>query len=143
MPWHYTFDPQTDTLFVSASGVLTDADLLAGIAEAMRDPNFHPDVRLFDDFSQVDGFQLSDAFVSALHHPHESKRLRGRHAVLLAAADAPNSAGEGLRGLKSARSREFTTREAALAWLNEGVPAEKIISAARADALLPVPVRSC
>ena len=136
-PWSYAFDPETDTLFVNGSGALTHAELLTGVGHAMRDPNFHPDVRLFDDFSQLAGFAVAGNFLSPLLHPHGSKRLRGRHALLLPPSTDP--AGLDLKAVRSSRSRAFTSREAALDWLNEGVPVEKFISAARAEALLAAP----
>ena len=52
MPWTYAFDPLTDTVFVTASGILSDRELVPGVASLMRDPNFHPGVRVFDDYSQ-------------------------------------------------------------------------------------------
>ena len=83
MPWTYAFDPLTDTVFVTASGILSDRELVPGVANLMRDPNFHPGVRVFDDYSQVEELRLARPFVSPLHEQTESRRLRSRHALVI------------------------------------------------------------
>jgi hypothetical protein len=103
----------------------------------MSDPNFHPTVRLLEDYSRVASFRLSDSFGTPLHHPHESKRLRGRHAIVL--GRVPVSP-EQFQGLTSPRSRIFYSRGAAIDWLNAAPSQGKTISGARAAFLMAPPV---
>ncbi len=139
MPWTYAFDPLTDTVFVTASGILSDRELVPGVANLMRDPNFHPGVRVFDDYSQVEELRLARPFVSPLHEQTESKRLRSRHALVIRNLPGADQFRADLRGLKSGRLMEFEVRRTALEWLNEGVPAERIISEAHAGSFLQRP----
>jgi len=124
MPWHYRFDPRCDAFLSDAFDLLTGEEITLGVAEILRDPNFRPDVRIFDDFTRVSRYIFPDRIESALHLQQEARRLRGRHAILLGST-LPSGPGADLfleaTGRPAARFRVFFERDDALAWLNEGV----------------------
>jgi hypothetical protein len=134
MPWAYRFDPRCDAFCTEAFDLLTAEDIKTGVIEIPADPNFRPNVRILDDFTRVTDYIIPHPIESALHMQQESRRLRGRHAILLG-PKMPSGPGVdhflSVAGREASRFRVFYDRAAALAWINEGVaPAEWIHAAA-------------
>ncbi len=128
MPWFHSYDPKTNTIFVMAYGVLTDEELVAGAEDLRRDPDDRADARRFGDYSAVDEFRVSARTAKALFSTERIGRLRGRHALLAFGPSGVSDFETHIRTVLGDRMRIFCRRSEALAWLNEGVPAEQAIT---------------
>ena len=113
---------------MSASGTITDADLRDGILRVLDDKAFHPDVRIFEDFTQVDQFQMSRETVAELCSNDKVTSLRGRYAQLMFSPKGSMLLADSLSTPASSRFRRFHKRQAALDWLNEGVAPSKVVT---------------
>lgn len=82
MPSDYSIDPDAGVVYISGSGVLTDADLLEQRVRLRSDPAFKPGYCLLVDFTRVTSVQLSADTVRFLAH----ERITGpgvRRAIVL------------------------------------------------------------
>lgn len=130
MPWTYRIDKAREFMWVRASGVVTEAEVATGAANAIGDPDFGSHYRLLLDYSEATSISMS---VDAVARLAQSSAFspRSRRAFL---ATTPLTFGLGRMyetyaslGDTSAPVRVFRDRAEALAWLNSDVPPEKVI----------------
>ena len=138
MPLVHKYDLSADAFLVSASGTITDTDLRDGILRVLADKAFHPDVRIFEDFTQVDQFQMSRETVAELCSNDKVTSLRGRYAQLMFSPKGSMLLADSLSTPDSSRFRRFYKRQAALDWLNEGVSPSKAITLEASLPALPL-----
>lgn len=118
MPWTYAINPELNLLAAQATAILTEADLAMGARTAYRDPEFHPDLNGFYDFSGVTEWKVTRGFMASL--AAERKFSAKTKTAILVHGDL----GFGMARIYQtwAHSGEveiFTTRAQALVWLNE------------------------
>ena len=127
MSWQYTIDRERDVVLITATGVLTADDLLTGVAKATRDPDFHPDIRILIDYLAVTDLKFSARTVETMAG-YRIYSAKSRRAFLVTAGFAAGIF-EYYRTYVTAEQMEvFLNRAPALAWLNEGMPPEKVIT---------------
>ena len=66
MPYSYTIDLHQRLVFTVATGIVSEADVLAYRAELQQDPRFAPTFGHLCDFSQADKINLSAAAIWSL-----------------------------------------------------------------------------
>jgi hypothetical protein len=125
MPWNYTIDSEKGFMTATGSGVLTGAEMMAGLSTATRDPRFRSDLRYLIDHHAVTDFRVSaDTLLEVASHPAFSPKMRRAFFVNSGFLTAVlNFANVGAVG----PNEVFADRSQALAWLNEGVPPDKWI----------------
>ncbi len=125
MPVSYTIDREHDALLITGSGRVADPEIHQVLKTVFRDPAFHPDIRVLADYSKITDLTVSAEkaanFASTVAYSGKSRRAFLVHS--------PHIAGY-IRFFTNHHSRSIPTRifyerEAALAWLNEGMPEEK------------------
>lgn len=124
MPRSFHFDPQRDVLFVSAWGVFTDHEFTAGATATVTDPTFRADLRVLVDFLKVEELRVSaQTLAKFVEQRHFSARSRRAFLVNSHFAQAFVEIGKSFGAPE--QIRVFTNRAQAVAWLNEGQPADK------------------
>ncbi len=119
MPAEYSIDKDRRLVLSTASGVLTEKDLLDLVARLRNDPDFSPEYRELFDFTAVSHFDLSQNQILALVR-EDVFALSARRAFVVT-----SDLGYGiLRMVQSHRAvkgdegiRIFRDRPSALAWL--------------------------
>ncbi|MBS0662077.1 MAG: hypothetical protein JSR48_02350 [Verrucomicrobia bacterium] len=139
MPWSYRYDPPSDCLISTATGVLTAGELTAGLRELRADPHFQGLVRLFGDYSTVDRFDLAEDEVRRCVTPEFFAPVGGRCAVLLFQPLGSARFRDYLETAAAASCRIFAERRLALEWINEGVARDRHLTAEATMAALPRP----
>ena len=127
MPWTYAIDKERDVLLITAAGILTAQELQFGVATATSDVSFHPDIRIFIDYRAVTNFGFSLDTVEAMAS-NQVYSPKSRRAFLVASGVAAGIFQMYRTMVQAGIVRVFNDRNAALAWLNEGVPPEKILT---------------
>ena len=134
MPWEYSVDSTRDAILTQAYGVVTDDELRAGLAAVFTDPRVHPDFRVFADYSGATNILVTvDTMVFAAQNRLKILSSQARHAFF-----APSTLAYGLARMfqyyaeyhspMAGPVEVFRGRPEALAWLNEGVPPEKLLT---------------
>jgi hypothetical protein len=119
--WHFYYDDYLDSGVISASGIVTSADLAAAIIEASGHPRFHPGARILFDYVRLSGsVNPRDVMFNERHERIFS--ARSRRAFLV---DRANYGG--FASLLSARHvagqvRVFSDRATSVDWLHDGAP---------------------
>jgi len=127
MSWTYAIDKERDVLLITASGVLTAHELRSGVATATTDVSFHPDIRILIDYRAVTkiGFSIDTVEAMASNRVYSPK---SRRAFLVTSGFAAGIFQMYRTMAQAGIVRVFIERDAALAWLNEDVPPEKILT---------------
>jgi hypothetical protein len=127
MPRSCVFDTARNAILVEATGVFTEQEFRLGTAAAVKDPRFRPDMRTLVDFSGVTLFKISalalDEFVRGRHFSTEARR-----AFVVSPGFGATFVTFGMNCGVVEQIRIFHDRKDALAWLNESVPAEKVLT---------------
>lgn len=126
MPWTYAIDRECDVVLVTVSGILTGAELSAGARALIQDPGFHPDIRIFLDYHAVSEVRVSYDLVEAM----ASSRVysaKSRRAFYVLPGFAQGVVRYYQAFAQAGQVEVFAERDAAVAWLNEGVAPEKWI----------------
>lgn len=127
MPWSYTIKPELNLATTSASGIVTEEELLRGVLAAYSDPLFHPELRAFLDYSEPVEWRVTAEFLTRL----ASRRKFSAKSRTAIWAVGPLNYGmcRAYQGfVEDGHVKIFTDRAEALAWLNEGYPPEKHIT---------------
>lgn len=132
MPWSYRYIAPLDTLVVSGTGVLSDADYTNGVQALRGDTRSIGAKRRFSDYTRVDRFEVTERSLEALRR---SRPLEGRHAFLIFSPLGESEFERHVRKILAGNVRLFVNRKEAVNWLNEGVAADMLISVA--DTLPP------
>jgi len=130
MPVYYSIDAKREVIFFRAEGVVTKKELFATFRALFSDPLFHSDLRFFADMTtmQEGRFSYIDVWgaVSITRFSAKARRafllksdLSDRFYRVLKESVAFHGKGA---------PREFHDRRKALAWLNQGVPPEKVLT---------------
>ena len=70
MPWTYSIDPDREVIIATGTGVLTDEELMTGLAIATRDPRFRSDMRYFIDYHAVTEVRVpAETMMEVAAHP--------------------------------------------------------------------------
>lgn len=130
MPITFRIDPTKGIIEVTAHGVVTFGDLMGAIKAVPNDPDFSSDLRCLNDFSAATELTLT---ASELERLAETRTLATTsRRALIATASLVYGMGRMYEAHVDINNhgtiRVFTERAAALAWLNEGVPAEKVLT---------------
>ena len=130
MPINYTIDAEREFVRVVGSGIVSDHDILANFADAIREKSYNPAFRVLVDFSEVTAPSISaDAMMMVAKKAREIRSpVKVRQAFLLSSGFL-----SGLAAFyKMCRSpvppveiEIFSNRTQALSWLNENVAPEK------------------
>lgn len=127
MPWNYSIDVAKSVLLVKATGAFSDTDLQTMRTVTNTDARFHPGIRALFDYLEVVESKVTNGAVASwplgqLYGPNS------RRAILVSPGLHDGIAQAFRHSIdQNNNGRVFVTnsREEALAWLNEGVPAEK------------------
>ncbi len=124
MPRTCVFDVEKGAIFVEATGVFTDSEFRQGAVATVSDPRFRADMRTLTDFTKVTHFKVSaqslDEFVRGRHFNAQARR-----AFVVAPGFGGTFVAFGVACGALEQTKTFLSREDAIAWLNEGVPADK------------------
>jgi hypothetical protein len=126
MAFTSSIDAAKRAMLLVAEGEVTDEQLLAAARVLVGDPQFDPSYRLFSDFSGVVSNKITADSISQLHGIYRPTTTL--HAVL-----ATRALEYGLTRMYEAYCqihgvippRIFFGRDEALAFLNEGLPADQ------------------
>lgn len=124
----YTYDDQRGIFVAAPTGVLTDDEVWSAFSTLKQHPNFGPDVRIFHDFSRVVEYRLSAALLDRIAEVMVRQSVAARRAFLVGTAKGYGTATFYLRSVSSDKIQVFYDRAKALAWLNEGAPAERQVA---------------
>jgi len=127
MPREHSIDKERGAIFVTATGIFTEMEFVTGTALTIADPDFHPDHRVLVDFTGVTRFdipakRLAD-FVSKKPFSEKSRR-----AFVVGPGFGSLFVTYGKTSGAVEQIQIFRDRAGALAWLNEGVPPEKVLT---------------
>lgn len=130
MPISYRIDPLKGVIVVTAQGVVTIGELLEAIEASVRDPEFRSDLRCLNDFSKATELILTASNLECLA---EARTLAPKSRRALIATGAlvfgMGRMYEAYVDMNNQGSiRVFSDRAAAVVWLNEGVPADKVFT---------------
>lgn len=123
----FSYDAARDVIHVSASGVFSDSDFMATTSDAFALPTIGPAIRVLVDATKLDllPIRLSalEEFVQLGFFPDG-----GRSAFIVTSGFA--RAFVELTKISGAKEqvRAFECRSDAIAWLNEGVTPDKLIT---------------
>ena len=89
MPLTYRIDPARRLVLTHATGVLTDADLLAHKERLVRDPAFDPGMWQLSDIRNIERLDVTAVGVQAMvdHDNSNAARRRGHRLALVVPAD--------------------------------------------------------
>ena len=127
MPFTYTIDREREAVFYSATGVLTDEIAQDLHSKIFQDPDFHPHFRVLGDYSGVSELQISAVTIASLA-ARSGFSKQSRRALLTQYGIISGTALFYTQNTPPGNARIFYDRAKALAWLNEGVPPEKVIT---------------
>jgi hypothetical protein len=119
MPVSYVIDKQNKLVVGTATGVLTEGDILHSRRQIRSDPDFDPSFSQLGDLTAVTSIDLSADEVrylaqSSIFHPTTRRALVGESLEIYGLARMFSI----VRGLRGDREiRVFRTRDEALAWL--------------------------
>jgi hypothetical protein len=90
MPISYRIDPLRGLVFTTASGVLTDDDILDLKRRLIGDPDFRPGLRELSDVRAVSDLQVSSEGVQRMiaHDEAQAGVLDGHRLAIVASTDA-------------------------------------------------------
>jgi hypothetical protein len=130
MPCTYTIDTDRDVVFLRAEGEFGDQELISLSRQIAADPRYHSEVRFFTDLTQVTNNQLSAESLSYIptilkHSPKARCAIFFTWKLWDFGTFRMYEAYCSIKGFSVPRS--FHCREEALAYLNEGMPPEKVI----------------
>ena len=127
MSWTYTIDTERKVLLGTAAGILEAEELQTGVATATRDPRFHPDMRIFLDYRAVTElrFSIDTMEMMARNRVYSAK---SRRAFLVPTAIDAGFFQYYRAIVETGRVEVFTDRAQALAWLNQGVRPEMVLT---------------
>ena len=128
MPWTHKYNARADTFITRASGVITDEVAIVGVRNRLCDPNVHEGVRHFYDFADVDRYETTDHAVEALLPDEARQPKQGRRAYLMFNPAGAAEYERHMRRLLTENVRVFYSRQEAVDWLNEGMPADKMLT---------------
>jgi len=127
MPCSYFIDVIKGVTRVTATGLVTDADWISTLLSMANHKDFRPDLRGFSDYTAVTDSLISAETIAQLAaNPRSSPN--SRWAFLVKPGFAGGTINFYKANLKFGQLEIFTDRAAALAWLNEGVPPEEILT---------------
>ena len=127
MPREHYIDKERGAIFVMTSGVFTEMEFVAGAALTIADPDFHPDHRVLVDFSGVTRFEVS-AFTLTEFVRKQAFSKKSRRAFVVGSGFGASFVNYGKASGAVEQIQIFHDRAGALAWLNEGVPPEKMLT---------------
>ncbi len=139
MPWSYRYDAAAEVLITTATGVLSESELVSGMQRLCADPQCQGSVRIFGDYSTVDRFDVTEEGVRPRLPPDWLAAIEGRCAVLMFQPLGSANFRRVLDAAKVAHGRVFAERRAALEWINEGVPDGRRLTLEATMAALPRP----
>lgn len=126
MPCSFAFDLEKQVVFIAATGVVTDADLIGLSTILQADPRFRRDMRCLADCSGAKTLAATAGMMSSLATTQPF--LPGARRAFLAPAGLIGGAVRLYRSQTTGQAEVFSNRAEALSWLNEGVPADQAIS---------------
>ena len=127
MPREHYFDKERGAIFVTATGVFTELEFTTGTSLTINEPDFQPDLRVLIDFSGVTRFDVSaKALVDFVSKQAFSKKARRAFVVERGFGASFVSFGKSSGALEQIQI--FYDRAGALAWLNEAVPPEMVLT---------------
>lgn len=127
LPWSYTIDSQRGVVLTAGTGVLTEEELLQGLRALYADPGFKPELRGLFDYRSVEKLAISSETMATLAR-NRKYSAQSRTAFLV-----NRLLGFGLGRVYQTCVNDGQVmiayqRETAVAWLNEGVPPEQVIT---------------
>jgi hypothetical protein len=131
MPYTYTVDSKKDVLFIRAEGKIDDQETISLACSIASNVKYHPGMRSFTDLTEVTRNGLSRESLAQIG---KILRFSPRARRVIVAGNATNYGVSrmyqtycDINGVPSPEI--FRTREEALAYLNEGVPPDKVFQA--------------
>lgn len=137
MPWSWSYDSERDAFLIVGSGVVTEDELVSGMASRVAEFLKHPTARVLHDYSGITGLGDFSAKFYLQTSEDGASRLPLRRALLFSAQPADPSDLNCPSGLAASligyilgpnmlgELGIFTQRAAALHWLNKGFPPEQ------------------
>lgn len=127
VPWSYTIDTDKGVVFTTGTGNLTDQETYSGVMKLYADPLFRSDLRGLFDYRGVETVKVSSEMMTKLADKRAYSE-NSRTAFLV-----KDALGFGLlRVYQSWIAKGFVKiyydRAEAVAWLNEGVAPDKVIT---------------
>jgi len=127
MPCEYTIHTGQGVLCVKATGVLTDEELRVVSSKAFNDPQFHPALNAFLDYSMVTDWQVSGATCSNL--ARSRKFAENTKTAIVAVGPVGYGLGRVYEAwIERGKVKLFLDKAEAIAWLNEEVLPEKVFT---------------
>ena len=127
MPWTYSFDPRSEAILITATGVLTRSEVFFQYAAMQADPRFDRRSRVLADYTQTTRIDMTALEVDELarfaQFATDTKR-----ALLVAPGVVAGITAFFAAAYRSGSVKTFTDRSAALRWLNEGVAPGKALT---------------
>jgi hypothetical protein len=102
--------------------------MVNGITRAVKDPSYRPEMRFLADYTDVVDFQVTASAFAQLEILDESHHTTGRMAFLVFHPKGSDNFRVLTRKQLGDRYSEFLNRTQAVAWLNEGVPADMTLT---------------
>jgi hypothetical protein len=125
MPITYRIDQEHDVVWTNATGVLTDADLLAHKSRLINDPDFKPGLRELSDVRAVDRLEVTPNGISQFvaRDKADSAKLHDHKLAIVASADVVYGMARMYQTLSDDETQHvmvFRTIPEATAWLGIG-----------------------
>ena len=83
MPLHYRIDQKREIVFITADGIITDADLLTHLDDIENDSDFHPSFNRLNDYRAVESLDVTGAGVRALASRVDASEASCRRAIVV------------------------------------------------------------
>ena len=127
MVLRYDYDEKLDAFFGAHAGTLENKHLENAFADLAVHPKFVPNVRVLHDYSRVTEFKLSAQVIDRIAAAMSTRAIEGRRAFIVVTPTGFGTVNFYLKTLLKEKVRVFYDRQAALTWLNEGMPPERQI----------------
>lgn len=125
--WKYTIDKALGAVFTEAAGILTEVELVAGVRALYEDPQFHPDFRGLFDYTRVTTNEISSERMASMAAMR--KYSANARTAFLVTGQLSYGLGRVYQSwIDEGQVMVTYNRAEALAWLNEGVPPEKVLT---------------
>lgn len=118
MPWTYSFEHRHQAILITATGVLTRAEVFSQYAAMQADPRFDPRWRVLADYTQTTRINMTaldvDDLARCARFASDTKR-----ALLVAPGVVAGITAFFAAAYPTGKVQTFTERPAGLQWLNE------------------------